>query len=86
MELVYTAKKTENPFCEGDLAFFYFFRDKLTLAANPLVFVKTRSSDRFLSQSFTLSTNGLEEVSECLWDMAKEIDEKYEAYWEKKKD
>ncbi len=58
----------------------------LNLAANPLVFVKTRSSDRFLSQSFTLTTNGLEEVSESLWDMAKEIDEKYEVYWEKKKD
>ena len=54
-------------------------------AAHPLTSVKVRSSDLLLSQSFTLTDVGLGEVSECLVDIAKEIEEKYEQYWEEQK-
>ena len=57
----------------------------LNFAAHPLTSVKVRSSDLLLSQSFTLTDMGLGEVSECLLDIAKEIEGKYEEYWAEQK-
>ena len=57
----------------------------LNLAGNPLVFVKTKTSDHLLSSSFVLSASGLELIGECFADASKEIEEKYDAYWKQQK-
>ncbi len=50
--------------------------------ASPLIFVKTESKDRLLSQTAVLSPKGLESVSESLLEASQEIGERYEKYWQ----